>query len=98
MCPLLLEGVPPVRGMRRDVTTGRFLHILSESPCRQAKAQRSYAGGASRKAMGEHSQDLWQFPCVRLLDYLVCQHQEVWGYREPKGFGRLEIDDKLKLH
>jgi hypothetical protein len=31
------------------------------------------------------------------LDHLICQCQEVQGYRDPEGLGGLEIDQELKL-
>ena len=33
-----------------------------------------------------------------LLDHLVRKDKQVRGQRQAKGLGRLEIEDKLKLH
>jgi hypothetical protein len=35
--------------------------------------------------------------CTRLLDYLVRQHQERRGKRDPEGLGCLQVEDQLEL-
>src|SRR5262249_12930785 len=39
-----------------------------------------------------------QMACTRLLDHLICQEEQRWGYCDPERLGGLHVDDELELH